>query len=283
MNRTYDTIRVRKVERFVKARRLFTRLTLLALTCGAVAFGWVRLTQAESLAIKRILVEGTGAERADEIRGLLNVKAGDNLLFSDLSLARTRAESHPWVISAAVKREFPDTLRIVVAERTPMMILALDRLYYVDGDGSPFKLLAPGDAYDLPVLTGLDREDLLARAELARDAISGALVLLDSLSEKDSPLGPSDVSEIGWDEDEGYSVVTVSGRLTVRFGRGDYGDKLARLREVRAAAGNTGEWGAGAPPTGSAMKAEGRLSAEWRQADAAEIDLTYSSRVIVAR
>lgn len=283
MNRSYDTIRMRKVERFVKARRLAVRVCLLAGACGAAAFGWVRLTQAESLAIKHILVEGTGPERADEIRGLLNVRTGDNLLFSDLSLARTRAETHPWVSSASVKREFPDTLRIVVAQRTPRMILALDRLYYVDAAGSPFKLLSPGDAYDLPVLTGLDREDLLSRAELARDAISGALVLLDSLSSKASPLPPSDVSEIAWDEDEGYSVVSVSGRLTVRFGRGDYGDKLARLREVRAAAGNKGEWGAGTLPTGSAKKAEGRLSAEWRPGDATEIDLTYSSRVIVAR
>lgn len=262
MNRTYDTIRVRKVEKFVKARRLAVRLVLFAATCGGAVYGGMRLKSSESLAIKQVVVEGTGAERGDEIRALLNVRTGDNLLFADISLARTRAESHPWVSRAGVKREFPDTLRVVVEERVPKMILALDRLYYLDATGEPFKLLTPGDVYDLPVLTGLDRDDLLARAELARDAISGALALADALAVKDSPLPLSDVSEIGWDEDEGYSVVSVSGKLTVRFGAGDHSEKLARLREVRAASGNTGEW---------------------RTGDAAEIDLTYSSRVIVAR
>ena len=70
MNRSDDTIRMRKVERLVKARRLVVRACLLAGACGAAAFGWVQLTQAESLAIKQILVEGTGPERAEEIRGL---------------------------------------------------------------------------------------------------------------------------------------------------------------------------------------------------------------------
>lgn len=261
MNRTYDTIRVRKVERFVKARRLVVRLVLLVGASGGAIYGGMRLKSSESLAIKQIVVEGTGAERADEIRALLNVRTGDNLLFADIGLARVRAESHPWVSSAAVKRELPDTLRVVVEERSPKMILALDRLYYLDATGEPFKLIAPGDVYDLPVLTGLDREDLLSRAELARDAISGALSLADSLAVKDSSLPLADVSEIVWDEDEGYSVVSVSGKLTVRFGAGDHAEKLARLRDVRAASG-TGKWGTG---------------------DAAEIDLTYSSRVIVAR
>ena len=262
MNRTYDTIRVKKVERFVKARRLVVRLVLFAAASAGTVYGGMRLKNSESLAIKQIVVEGAGAERADEIRALLNIKAGDNLLFADISLARARAESHPWVSRAGVKREFPDTLRVVVEERSPKMILALDRLYYLDATGEPFKLITPGDEYDLPVLTGLDREDLLSRAELARDAISGALVLADALAAKDSSLPLSDVSEIVWDEDEGYSVVSVSGKLTVRFGAGDHAEKLARLREVRAASGTTGKWGTG---------------------DAAEIDLTYSSRVIVAR
>ena len=255
--RTYRSIRAPKVGRLGKVRRVAARLAFFGAACGAVVLGYVQLTKAESLAIQRVLVEGAGPERADEIRALLNVKPGDNLLFADLDLARARAASHPWVASVSVKRELPDTLRVVIAEREPLMILSLDRLYYVDAAGEPFKMLVPGDVYDLPVLTGLMREDLLRRAGVAREAIAGGLELIEALKVKDSPLPPSEVSEIVWDPAEGYSVVAVSGLLTVRFGRGDYRDKLARLGEVRGA-----------------IKGE---------RDATEIDLTYSSRVIVAR
>lgn len=258
--KTYRNIQAAKKQpRFARVRRFLARVLVLAAAGGGVVGGYVKLTTAESLAIRNIAVEGTDPERADEVRALLGVKPGDNLLFADLSIARARAETHPWVAVAAVKREFPDTLRVIVQQREPKLILALDRLYYVDAAGEPFKALAPGDVYDLPVLTGLAREDLLQRADVARAAIRGGLELAAALDAKDSPLPPGDVSEIRWDEDEGYSVVGVSGRLTVRFGRGEFGDKLARLREVKQSEHGLGE------------------------GDATEIDLTYSSRVIVAR
>lgn len=252
--------RTAKPSRLALVRRVFVRMLAIAAAGGAVAGGYVQLTRAQSLAIREIVVEGTNPERADEIRALLNLKAGDNLLFADLQQTRARVESHPWVARCAIKRELPDVLRIVVEERSPRLILALDRLYYVDADAFAFKALSPGDAYDLPVLTGLEREDLLHRPAAARAAIQGALALIDALNEGDTPLPSDQVSEITWDEDEGYSVITVNGTLTVRFGKAEFPAKLARLREVRDRSRRSGDGDAGKT-----------------------IDLTYASRVIVAR
>lgn len=246
------------------ARKLVVRIAVVALTAGSIGGGWLWLTRSPSLAIREIAVEGTNAVRAEEIRALLNVKTGDNLLFADLKQARARAEGHPWVARCAVKRELPDRLVIVVEERTPRMILSLDRLYYVDDGALPFKPLAPGDDYDLPVLTGLTREDLLQRAPEAKAAIAGALELLAALATEGSALAVDQVSEISWSDARGYAVITLGGReapyMTVRFGSGGYASKLDRLARVLAAKGN-----------GEAKDA------------VRTIDLTYASRVIVAR
>ena len=91
----------------------------LTACAGAAGGSFVGLARAKALAIRSIEVEGVSTDRAEEIRALLNVKPGDNLLFADLASARQRAESHPWVASAVVKRELPDVLRLVVPRRSP--------------------------------------------------------------------------------------------------------------------------------------------------------------------
>lgn len=259
--------RAKRLEQSVPAGtgRVFRRASFFSIAVAAAVAGGVHLSRTDALAIKTIVVDGTSAERAEQIKGLLGVKREDNLLFADLRAIRARAETHPWVAKAAVKRELPDTLRVVVETREPVMLLALDRLYYVDSSGLPFKALTPGDRYDLPVLTGLRRDDLTERPEIAREAIAGALELLAAVGVEGSPIDLDDVSEIVWESGEGsdgYAVRTLaaSGAVSViRFGTGDWARKLANLKSVQ-----------------EARKREGNDAP-------GSIDLTYASRVIVAR
>jgi cell division septal protein FtsQ len=230
-------------------------------TVGLALGGWYWVTRSDTFAVRTIGVEGTSPERAEEIRALLAVTPGKtSLLFLDLADVRSRVEGHPWVASALVKRELPDALTIVVTEREPKLILALDRLYYLDDSGTPFKALSPGDRYDLPVLSGIRREEVVSHSLAARDAILGGLALADALSQKSAQgaLTLDEVSEITWDEHRGYTAVTLKGNERVRFGIGDWKEKLSRLKEVR--------------------EQRKGLAAEART-----IDLTFASRVVVAR
>src|SRR5262249_56318485 len=45
-----------------------------------------------------------------------------------------------------------------VEERAPVALASLGDLYVVDADGAPFKRVSPAEALDLPLLTGLTRE-----------------------------------------------------------------------------------------------------------------------------
>lgn len=253
--------RAKRLEAVPAAGRVLKRASFFSIAVAAIVFGGLHLSRTDALAIQSIVVDGTSPERAEQIKGLLGVKQEDNLLFTDLRAIRARAETHPWVARATVKRELPDTLRVVVEAREPVMLLALDRLYYVDETGHPFKALTPGDRYDLPVLTGLRRDDLTERPELARDAIDGALELVVAIQQEGSPIDLDDVSEIVWDDGDGYAVRALAGSeiSVIRFGSGDWSRKLANLKSVR-----------------EARKREGTDAP-------GSIDLTYASRVIVAR
>ncbi|HVO29336.1 MAG TPA: FtsQ-type POTRA domain-containing protein [bacterium] len=249
-------------------RRLFAPFVAAVAGVGAVVGAWWWLTHTDVFSIRTVAIEGTSTERAEEIKALLNLKMPDgsagggtgtsSLLFLDLADARSRVEGHPWVAKAFVKRELPDTLRVVVTEREPKLILALDRLYYLDAAGVPFKALQAGDSADLPVLTGLSRDEVLKAGASAHEAIAGALELAAALSspEAKGALSIEDVSEISFDERRGYTALTVKGNEEIRFGSGDWQKKLARLKEVRA------------ERKGEPMRT---------------VDLTYASRVVVSR
>ena len=63
-------------------------------------------------------------------------------------------ERHPWVRRAEARRVLPATIEVVVEEHAPVLILALDRMWYVNAMGEPFKLATTEDL-DYPVLMSI--------------------------------------------------------------------------------------------------------------------------------
>jgi cell division protein FtsQ len=78
--------------------------------------------------------------RAQVVRAA-GVSSATNVFFADTSAIEARLQAQPWVAEATVVRALPSTLRIVIAERRP--VVAVD-------DGAAFRLLA-GDGTLLAV------------------------------------------------------------------------------------------------------------------------------------
>lgn len=222
---------------------------LIAGALGAYSY----LTSTPRLAIHNIVVENADAKRWEEIEALTGVRIGDNLVATDLSAVRSRVEDHPWVAHATVTRDLPHTLRIVVDEREPALILSLDQLYYVDVNGVAFKPVAVGDNYDFPVLTGLTRRDFEHDPEFAADILRDALRILDA-AETSGALENTEISELHVEHDE-FTLTTVDASLVVRIGSGGFSKKFKRLERVRSAGGT---------------------------AHARHVDLRFDSQVVVA-
>ena len=185
-----------------------------------------------SFEVREVRFVGNSRTSPEALRHLSDLHTGTHLAMADLGRAVAGVERHPWVEHAEARRIFPSTVEIRVVEHEPVLLLALDGLWYLDADGRPFKR-ARTDDLDYPVLTGLDAELVAAHPALAVAAARAALVTLAS-AESAAQLAPGQVSELHLDLDRGFTVVLRSGSELVlgwtdpeeRF------DRVARMVEA---------------------------------------------------
>jgi cell division septal protein FtsQ len=187
-------------------------LAAVTITLGAIVgafgggyYGWRALRHAQRMSLKHIDVSGNSRARSDELIAYTNVKLGDSILDVDLDEIALRLRHHPWVFDAVVGRSFPDRLTIQVVENKPAILVALGEVYLADAEGRLFKLLTPSDRLDLPVITGLDRDETGRRPEATAERVRQGLKLWAAMGEKASCLG--ELSELHWDNHLGWSAV----------------------------------------------------------------------------
>jgi cell division protein FtsQ len=181
----------------------------------------------DRLAIREVRI--LGLERTPEatVAARLPVAAGDNLLDLDLATLADGARDLPWIDTVTVSRDLRDGLLTVrVVEHRPALLVAAEELRLVDDQGRPFKVLDGEGPSDLPVLA---LEPGLAPEEQER-AAAGALEILRALT-AGRAVTAGDISEIRFDPDDGFALVTVAG-LPVRLGRRDFADRLGRLERA---------------------------------------------------
>ena len=111
----------------------------------------------DTLKVTRITIEGNARMSHGEVLSRLDGLTGMHMLTVDLERWRERLREAPWVADATLRRVFPHTVLVVVAEREPMGIGRLnDRLMLVDPEGTIIDEFGPNYAsLDLPIIDGL--------------------------------------------------------------------------------------------------------------------------------
>jgi cell division protein FtsQ len=165
------------------------------------------------------------------LRHLANVRVGTHLFELDLQRVVLDVERHPWVRRAEARRVLPATIEVVVEEHAPVLILALDRMWYVNAMGEPFKLATTEDL-DYPVLTGLSPRLAEEHPSLAAAVVQGALEVLEA-TDGHSTVGPEHSSEINFDPHHGYTLVLRNGSQLL-LGFTDPERSLRRLDRLTA-------------------------------------------------
>jgi cell division protein FtsQ len=167
------------------------------------------------------------------LRELMALRPGTNILALDLDEIAGRIAADPWVARASVTRVLPDALDVEVQEHEPAAVLLAGSFYLVDAEGQPFKILEPGERGRLPVITGVDREDLLSQHDRARDRIRRGLDALCAYAEKRRPR----LSEVHVDETGAVTLYTAELGTQLRLGRENVRRALERFDALRAALG----------------------------------------------
>ena len=178
-------------------------------------------------------IEVTRNHRIDrrEIIALANVRNGDDLIRLNLRKIGEQLEKNPWIESVRVKRYFPHTLAIEVAEREPLAIINVGHLAYLDTKGTVFKPLTDGDSLNYPVITGVTEEDFTRDPAGTRRALQQTVNLV-ALLKQGKIFRLDDVSELHYDKGFGFTLFTTQGGIPVRLGTDGYPEKLARLARI---------------------------------------------------
>jgi cell division protein FtsQ len=134
----------------VRRRRLLVA-GIVALVLVAIAYG---VSRSPLFAIDTLQVRGTSHLTTAQVLDAAGVHEGDAMVWLDTTAAVEGMDALPYVRAATVEREWPNTVRIVVHERTPASwIDGPDGKALVDGSGRVLETVAaapPG----LPQLLG---------------------------------------------------------------------------------------------------------------------------------
>ena len=220
-----------------RALGLLGRLAVaVALAWGvllAVQAGYQYVTTSSRFEAKSLVFEPTPHVPVDRLRDLMGLEPGTNILAVDTAALQAKIVEEPWVKAATVERSLPDTLVVQVEEHEAAAVLLSGYFYLIDREGVPFKRLDEGERGELPVLTGVDRELLVAGDERATQAIRRGLEVLAAYQEEPRPR----LSEVHIDDGGAVSLITAKSGAALRLGRGPVRDKLARFDALRAALG----------------------------------------------
>jgi cell division protein FtsQ len=222
----------RAVVRLAKAL-LYTSLALGSIAAlgvgGYRSYLWAH--RAPQFALKEVTFEGLARAQQTDLLRLAGVSAGQNLFGLDPAAIERAMAAHPWIEKVRVARRFPSFLAVSVKEHHPAALVALGDLYLVDSDGRPFKKIESGDPTDLPLISGLAREQFVeatgqGRLRL-REMLGVAAAYARSDAARDSVLAEIRLGRTG------AVLVTAHGQ-EIWVGDGDPAEALMRLKRIHA-------------------------------------------------
>lgn len=209
-------------------RLLLAVAALVALGVAAVRFdAWAR--NSPQFALHTIQLVGAQRATEAELLALAGVQRGTNLWTLDGSEVARAMAGHPWVSAVDVRRALPDTLQVRVEEHQPAALAVMGDLYVVDADGVPFKKVSGADALDLPLISGVSREDAARAPEETAARFRAALALIATWGRT---IERPSLSEVHLEEG-GLRAIDADGQV-VDLASGAPDDALERLVRVRA-------------------------------------------------
>ncbi len=180
---------------------LFRLFLVLAALAALSYFAWIEIQGSAYFHLKQIEVQASRHMSEAQIRESLSLNVPVNYFQFDTEEAKATLEERPWVLEAQVTKSLPDQLKISLRERVPAGILILETLHLVDSEGQVFVEAQVWEAKDLPIISGLSRDELLRAPEQAAARIKAALDLASLYRQqplsKEKPLSDLYLDQVG--------------------------------------------------------------------------------------
>lgn len=198
--------------------------------------GYLLLTGCDCLGIRNVSVAGTCLLEEEAVVRQAGIQRGNNILAVNLAAVRKRLLAHPWIASAGISRQLPDTVTISIQEYEPLAVVDLGRQYFIDEQHCLFKSRDVTDPQGLPVITGLDYRDLDEQGRPGSELFRGALDIIETGRRLRHLIPGLSIRRVAVDRDRGVTLYAFDRIGPVRFGfdedQDHYVKKYKRLNDV---------------------------------------------------
>jgi cell division protein FtsQ len=163
---------------------------MLALSGILLLCGYVGLAQSSWFDLREIKITGAKHLSRLDILSAGGLGAHTNLLNMKPALVEAGIrENLPWINEVKISRSLPGSIVVDVVEETPYAVGLIDeQWFYLNRSLKPFAPYDYQHGYDLPVISGLSRADLLAEDRELEDLLVQAGELLEKTSALDLEL-----------------------------------------------------------------------------------------------
>jgi cell division protein FtsQ len=202
------------------------------LVSSALAHSYHALLDMPWLNVEDVEIKGLQRLDRQEVLDTLALPQPSSVLKIRTVMLARRLENHPWVEAAIVRTEPPRRVVIEVVERQPLALVYCKGFFLMDYQGKLFMEAKPENHPNLPMLTGLAGSDLKLGDTLPADAFQSLGNLLGVLERMKSWLPLQNLSELKWQDGDGFTLFTTRGSIPIHLGGEPFDEKLRRLQSV---------------------------------------------------
>lgn len=226
----------------VNGFKLGGMLALLLVVSAIFISGYATVTHSDYFRAETIQVIGNQRLAGDEILAQAGLKQGDNLLAINLRVVRERLLAHPWISSARVSRDIPESITIKVQEHAPLAVLDLGRKFLLNDQGRIFKELGKNDPEHLPLITGIGYIDISLGDDPLSPSMQAALELLGICRSGRGALPYDELAELHMDKEIGATLISQRQGKRFKIGFGEFETKNERLKQILPVLENNSQW-----------------------------------------
>jgi cell division protein FtsQ len=173
---------------FVRTGIFLSGLAILSLL---FIWGYHYVLESPHMMLTDIHMEGVDEDFKQELISGAGLTGNVSLLELSLGGLKRIFETHPWVCRARVERRFPHSLFVTVEKETPVAVVLMDGLFYMNPKGRIFKAVDLAESLDFPVVTGVS-----TLAAESREQLKQAAHIIVSLGRQEDPWSVEGLSEI---------------------------------------------------------------------------------------
>lgn len=199
-----------------------------------IVSAWLYFKNSDAMLIRHVtVIDCPKRLQSSQVIALAELPIHAKLFDIDLEAIEANLLRDPWLASASIHREFPDTLAIRVSDRQVVAILNTENgLYLLDAAAHIFKRLEASDPSDLPIISGFSKSELTDWPRLTKLRLKQTLAFLNTLTAapfyQDRP-----ISEVRNDSGLGLSIFLRDSGLEIFYGQKNLADKQAKLEKFK--------------------------------------------------